>query len=230
MIWRGATTEAKRYSETLPLVSYDEVRSENAGMADRHDRREARACFILGVLVEDAGLHECAVGLFQRAISLNPDGVEAHVRLGLLLYRMDDAAGMYEAFSKAVRHDPQAVRTSVSDEEPEEATLIRLVLYPRQPETSLSVDRSNVAPWEVEEWYEQLMRAEEALMEGRDVEAIETLEHLLENDPDDPYPVPLLVLAYLLLRTTGDKEIPDFWHRSMLWKVVPGLAGLLFKT
>lgn len=64
---------------------------------------------------------------------------------------------------------------------------------------------------------------------GRDAEAIEVLERLLDEDPEDPYPVPLLVLVHLLLRASGVAGEGAAGRVSALWGIEPGLARLLFR-
>lgn len=197
-------------------------------MADRYDEREANACFILGVLLEHASERDCAAELFRRAISRHHDLAAPRVRLGFLRWHAGDVTGMYEAFAEAVSLDPQAVRIAVQ-EEPEEARLISLVLYPKQYVRPPSQDRMRAAPPEVEEWSEMLERVEADIAAGRDEEAIGALEGMLREDPEDPYPVPLLVLAYLLLRATGSAEATAAGQGGMLRQVSPELAKLLFQ-
>jgi tetratricopeptide (TPR) repeat protein len=197
-------------------------------MTNWQDQREARAYLVLGVLLEEMGELDYATGMFRRAASLSPDSVEPRLRWGFLRWRLGDASGMYEAFSEAVRSDPVAVRAAVG-EEPEEARLIELVLYPRQyhlPPQELETG----APPEVGEWCDRLTRAESAMAEGREAEAIDSLERMLRENPEDPYPVPLLVLAYLLLGTAGGGEGQSASEESMLKNIQPGLATLLFRS
>ena len=197
-------------------------------MAERYDEREANACFILGVLLENAGERECAAALFRQAISRQHGLVAPRVRLGFLRWHAEDVTEMYEAFSEAVRIDPQAARAAVQ-EEPDEARLIHLVLYPKQYGLLPTQDQVKAAPLEVEEWSERLTRAEADIAEGRDEEAITVLESMLHEEPEDQYPVPLLVLAYLLLRAAGGAGTTAISQGSMLLQVNPQLARLLFK-
>jgi hypothetical protein len=182
------------------------------------------------VLLEDAGEGDCAVGLFRRALSFKPDLVEAWVRIGFAIWLADDAVGMYEAFSAAARLDPRAARAALR-EGPEEARLIALILYPRQygaarpPE-----DRERSIPAEVRDRAKRLAGAEELVAEGRDAEAIEEVEGLLDEDPEDLHPVALLVLAHLLLRAAGGAGGTAGGRVSALWGIAPGLARLLFQT
>ncbi len=199
-------------------------------MTDWHDKREANACFILGVLVENAGAPECAATLFHKAISRSPDSAGPHVRLASIRWMEGDVAGMYEAYRTAVRLDPQAVRDGVQ-EEPEEARLISLVLYPRQYNMSLPpVDMERVVPFEVRDRVKRQTRAERLVAEGRDVEAIEVLERLLQEDPEEMSPVPLLALAYLLLQAAEGARGTAENRGSTLWKITPKLAKLLFQS
>jgi regulator of sirC expression with transglutaminase-like and TPR domain len=141
-----------------------------------------------------------------------------------------DVAGMYEAYRTAVRLDPQAVRDGVQ-EEPEEARLISLVLYPRQYNMSLPpVDMERVVPFEVRDRVKRQTRAERLVAEGRDVEAIEVLERLLQEDPEEMSPVPLLALAYLLLQAAEGARGTAENRGSTLWKITPKLAKLLFQS
>jgi tetratricopeptide (TPR) repeat protein len=199
-------------------------------MTERHDKREANAFFILGVLLEDAGEPECAATLFHKAISHSPDQARPHVRLASIRWMEGDAAGMYEAYRTAVQINPQAVRDGVQ-EEPEEARLISLVLYPRQYSMSLPpVDMERVVPFEVRDRAKRQTRAERLVAEGRDAEAIEELERLLTEDPEEMSPVPLLALAYLLLQAAGRAGSTSDNRESMLWKIDPRLAKLLFQS
>jgi tetratricopeptide (TPR) repeat protein len=199
-------------------------------MTERHDKREANACFILGVLLEDAGEPQCAATLFHKAISQSPDSAKPHVRLASIRWMEGDTAGMYEAYRTAVRLDPQAVRDGVQ-EEPEEARLISLVLYPRQYNMSLPpVDMERVVPFEVRDRVKRQTRAERLVAEGRNAEAIEELEQLLTEDPEEMSPVPLLVLAYLLLQAAGGAGGTADNRKSTLWKIDAKLAKLLFQS
>lgn len=199
-------------------------------MTESHDKREANAYFILGVLLEDAGEPECATTLFHKAISRSPDSARPHVQLASIRWMEGDAAGMYEAYRTAVRLDPQAVRDGVQ-EEPEEARLISLVLYPRQYNVALPlVDMERVVPFEVRDRVKRQMRAERLIAEGRDAEAIAELERLLTEDPEEMSPVPLLALAYLLLQATGGAGDTDDNRDSALWQIDPKLAKLIFQS
>lgn len=197
-------------------------------MTIQHDEMEARAGLVLGVLLEDAGEPECAAKLFRRALSRQHNFVEAHIRLGFACWQMGDSVGMYEAFSEAARLDPQAARIAAL-EKPEEARLISLVLYPRQYDQTMTVDWERAVPIEVKRSSEMMWRAEEHLAGGRDAEARNVLEFMLKADAADPYPIPLLTLTYLLLRAnSGPKGATDD-EESMLGKVEPRLARLLFQ-
>jgi tetratricopeptide (TPR) repeat protein len=199
-------------------------------MTDWHDKREANAYFILGVLLEDAGEPECATTLFHKAISRSPDQARPHVRLASIRWMEGDVAGMYEAYRTAVRLDLQAVRDGMH-EEPEEARLISLVLYPRQYNMSLPlVDMKRVVPFEVRDRVKRQTRAERLIAEGRDGEAIAELERLLTEDPEEMSPVPLLALAYVLLQAAGRAENEVDNRKSTLWKIDPKLAKLLFQS
>jgi tetratricopeptide (TPR) repeat protein len=198
-------------------------------MINWHDEMEAKASLILGVLLEDAGEPECAAKLFRRALSRQHDLVEARVRLGFTCWQMEDSGGMYEAFSEAVRLDSQAAR-SAALEKPEEARLIHPVLYPRQYGQTLTVDWERAVPVEVKRSSQMMWRAQEHLAEARDAEARDVLELMLKHDAEDPYPIPLLVLTYLLLMASENKEGFADGKESMLRTVEPGLARLLFQS
>lgn len=141
---------------------------------------------------------------------------------------MGDSSGMYEALNEAVHLDLLGVRAALR-EEPEEARLIELVLYPRQYYLPPPQQRAG-APAEVEGWCDRLERAESAIAAGRDAEALEALEGMLRENPEDPYPVPLLALAYLLLGAEGGDEKRLAGEGSVLRKAQPGLASLLFRS
>lgn len=199
-------------------------------MTEWYDKREANACFILGVLLEDAGEPECAATLFHKAISRSPDMARPHVRLASIRWMEGDAAGMFEAYRTAVRLDPRAVRDEVQ-EEPEEARLISLVLYPRQYSISLPpIDMERVVPFEVRDRVKRQTRAERLVAEGHDAEAIAELEQLLTEDPEEMSSVPLLVLAYLLSQAAGGTAGTTDNRKSTLWKIDPMLAKLLFQS
>lgn len=194
-------------------------------MTDWVNEQESRACLILGVLLEEASESECAEALYHRAAALNPRAAAPHVRIGFLRWDDQDAAGMYDAFSTAVRLDPQGVRELLPDG-PEEARLIRLVLEPKQYWKPAKVKRLG-ATKAVDEWGERLERAKAEMAAGRDEEAVRGLEDLLRMDPKDVFSVPLLTLAYLLLRSSdGDVDVLD-GKKSMLLRVQPELAKRL---
>lgn len=195
-------------------------------MTDWFDERESRACLILGVLLEEVNESECADMLYHRAATLNPRAAAPHVRIGFLRWDTEqDAAGMYDAFNTAVRLDPQGVRELLPDG-PEEARLIRLVLEPKQYWKPAKAKRSG-ATKAVDEWGERLERAKAKMAAGRDEEAVRGLEDLLRMNPEDVFSVPLLALAYLLLRSSdGDVDVLN-GRKSMLLRVQPELAKRL---
>jgi Flp pilus assembly protein TadD len=200
-------------------------------MTEQSKERKARACLVLGVLLEDEGEFKCAARMYRQAIALKPAAVAPHVRLGFLCWRDgQDVAGMYESFSTAVRLDPQAVRQALPRKgEPEEARLISLVLYPKQHrQRRRPAQTQGMAPT-ISAYLERLARGEAELAAGRDTEAVEVIEALLREDPEDPYPVPLLVLAYLLRRAVGETGDSATGQGSMLRQVHPELARLLFQ-
>ena len=136
---------------------------------------------------------------------------------------------MYESFREAVRLDPLVSRAAVR-EEPEEVRLISLILYPKQyGKPTAEVDRERAIPAEVKDRDERLSRAQELVAEGRDAEAIEELEQLLREDPEDIHPMSLLTLAYLLLMSGGEALGTAAGQTSVLWEIEPALARLLFR-
>jgi tetratricopeptide (TPR) repeat protein len=197
-------------------------------VTEAYDQREAKARLIMGILLRDAGQLECAIELFFSALAFNPGLVEAYVRLGFALWQAGNAARMYVAFGAAVRLDPRAVRAALL-REPEEARIITLILYPKQyglPQPAVDMER--VVPFEVRDRDRRLTGAEGLVAEGHETGAIRELERLLQEDPKELSPVPLLALAYLLLQATGGAGGTADNRRSMLWEVEPSLAKLLF--
>ena len=199
-------------------------------MPDQSKGRRARAYLILGVLLEEEGELKCAAALYRQAIALKPDVAAPHLRLGFLRWYAGDAAGMYEAFSTAVGLDPRAVRQALPTRgtEPEEARLISLVLYPKQQRQPRRSAQTGVMAREISAYVAQLAQGEAELVAGRDRVAVEVLEELLREHPADSFAVPLLVLAYLLLKATGSVEVTTIGHESSLRRDQPELAQLLF--
>jgi tetratricopeptide (TPR) repeat protein len=194
-------------------------------MTDWFDERESKACFVLGVLLDEVSESDCADVMYDRAVTLDPRAAGPHLRIGFNRWDAQDAVGMYEAFSTAVRLDPQAVRELLPGG-PEEARLISLILYPKQYWRPAKTRRA-ASTKEADEWGERLERAKAEMAAGRDEEAIRTLETLLRMDPQDLFSVPLLALAYLLLRASGEDADPLDGSKSMLLKVQPELAKRL---
>jgi hypothetical protein len=87
-----------------------------------------------------------------------------------------------------------------------------------------------VVPFEVRDRDRRLTGAEGLVAEGHEAEAIRELERLLQEDPEEMSPVPLLALAYLLLQATGGARGTADNRGSMLWKVESRLATLLFQS
>jgi hypothetical protein len=81
---------------------------------------------------------------------------------------------------------------------------------------------------EISAYVAQLAQGEAELVAGRDRVAVEVLEELLREHPADSFAVPLLVLAYLLLKATGSVEVTTIGHESSLRRDQPELAQLLF--
>lgn len=199
-------------------------------VTEAHDQREAKTRLIMGILLRDAGHLECAIELFFSALAFNPGLVEAYIRLGFALWQAGNAARMYVAFGGAVRLDPRAVRAALL-EEPEEAQLITLILYPKQyrlPQPAVDMER--VVTFEVRDRDRRLTGAEGLVAEGREAGAIRELERLLQEDPEETSPVPLLVLAYLLFQATGGAKGTADNRGSTLWQIDPRLAKLLFQS
>lgn len=195
-----------------------------------HDRREARAKFLLGKLLAETGADECAAELLVEATRRDPALVEARVELGFVLGGDEDYEGMIEAFREAIRADERAVRRTVQ-EEPEELAQLRRILRPDPPEPPVSDQgrpaSSAAMPAEFREAGALVSLAIEYVgAGGRDGEAVDALEAALGLDPTHQYAASLLALAHLLKVKGGTPTIGP----GVLREEYPDLAHLLSVT
>lgn len=197
------------------------------------DEREARASFLLGKLLAEAGAVECASELLGEAVETDPGLVAARVELGFVLGRDEDHVGMLEVFRDAIRMDAGAVRRAVR-KEPEEMGQLRQILRPDPPAGETSEQGrppfKSAMPAQFQEANALVALAREYVgAGGKDGEAVQALERALRLDEVFLYAASLLALAHLLTWEGGGTVSPTEGEGSVLWEVEPALARLLFK-
>lgn len=194
------------------------------------DKREARARFLLGVLLAEIYSNECAAELLSDAVRLDPSLVAAHVELGFVLARDEDYTGMVEAFHEAIRIDPAAARASAIWE-PDEMEQLWGIL---RPEVRRSAPpRPSPPPGMPAEFREagRLTReGGEHVGAGRDVAAVDALVGALRLDPTSTFAVAMLAFACLLMTTQGKTWGAMSKAEEVLREVTPSLAKHLFKS
>jgi tetratricopeptide (TPR) repeat protein len=199
-------------------------------MAGTDDRREARARFLLGMLLAEVYSNECAAELLGEAVELDPDLVAARVELGFVLARDEDYVGMVEAFREAIRLDPAAAR-SAAVWEPDEMERLWAILRPETVRTAPPRPSQPPAmPAEFREAGRLAGIAGEHVGAGRDREAVTALEESLRLDPTYSFPLALLALTCLLMTSKGKDGDMIMRAEEVLSEVAPGLAELLFET
>jgi tetratricopeptide (TPR) repeat protein len=199
-------------------------------MADRDDKREARARFLLGMLLAEIYSNECAAELLGDAVRLDPGLVAAHVELGFVLARDEDYIGMVEVFSEAIRIDPAAAR-SAAVWEPDEMEQLWGILRPETPRSvSPRPSPDPGMPTEFREAGSLTNLAGEHVGANQDGEAAAALGGALRLDPTSPFAVALLAFTCLLMRSKGDTTAAMVEAEDVLREVEPGLAELIFKS
>jgi tetratricopeptide (TPR) repeat protein len=78
---------------------------------EQKKRQEALALFQNGVSLAQADKLEEALDAFRKAVELKPDLAEAHINLGLLLYRLGKADEAEKALLKALELKPEEPKT-----------------------------------------------------------------------------------------------------------------------
>lgn len=191
------------------------------------DVREARARFLLGLLLSEIFKDECAAELLSDAVDYAPDLAAARVELGVIYCRQGRYAEMLGEFREAVSTNHWAVRVAVR-EEPPELEQLRGLLYPRRGATDMGGQvREPALPSPFQESGELVELGREQMAEGQDAAAVATLEAALRLDATHRYAVALLALGYVLLgRKAGG--MPAEADGSVLWEVEPALAETLF--
>lgn len=192
------------------------------------DEREARARYLIGLLLSDNCSYERAEALLRDALDYMPELVAARVELGVVYCGLGRYEEMLEEFREAIRIDVRAVREAVRDE-PKELEELRRILYPPREAAPLPRrDNSRLIPTHV---YASAALAEQGVAEmahGRDALAVDLIERALRLDPSRSDVIAMLALAYLLL--WEDKGRPPAGNReSVLWEELPEVAELLFR-
>jgi tetratricopeptide (TPR) repeat protein len=175
-------------------------------MSGGRDEREARARYLIGLLLSDRCSYERAEALLRDALDYMPELAAARVELGVVYCGLGRYEEMLEEFREAIRLDVRAVREAVW-EEPKELEELRRVLYPpREATPPPRRDHSRLIPTHV---YAASALAEQGVAEmaaGRDGQAVDFLERALRLDPSPNDVTALLALAYLL---RGDDLVAD---------------------
>ncbi len=195
------------------------------GTAGMRNEREARARFLLGLLLADIYKDECAAELLRDAIYYMPDMVAAHVELGIAYCGLEKYRETVRAFQQAIDSDVEAVRAAVRDE-PEELDRLRRTLYPDRLIATGAQAGGPAVPGYVSESWALVGLGREHLASGRDGQAIAALEAALKLDGTHPYAVALLALTHLLMRQSER----DVGTGGVLRKLKPRLAKLIFES
>ncbi|HEY0172353.1 MAG TPA: hypothetical protein VGB98_15130 [Pyrinomonadaceae bacterium] len=191
------------------------------------NQREARARFVLGVVLSDVCGEEFATELYRQALRHNPYLVPAYVRLGVSYAYAADYPSMLGAFEKAIGLDPAAARIAAC-EEPAEALQIKRILFPPEP-TSTEGTYVSAMPAEFKVAGDLVTMSMQHLAAGRDGEAVRALERSLSIDDTHDFAVALLSLTYLLLRKQNG-PLEGARGKSMLWGIAPDLAAYLLSS
>jgi tetratricopeptide (TPR) repeat protein len=199
-------------------------------MAGRDNKREARARFLLGMLLAEIYSNECAAELLSEAIELDPGLVAAHVELGFVLARDEDYTGMVEAFREAISIDPAAARAAAVWE-PDEMEQLWGIL---RPEVVRSAPPSPSPPPQMPAEFREAWRltslAGQHVGAGRDGEAVAALTGALRLDITSTFAVALLAFTCLLIQAGGEAAGAPAEAEGVLREAEPGLAALLFES
>jgi len=199
-------------------------------MAGRDDKREARARFLLGMLLAELNSNECAAELLGEAVELDPRLVAARVTLGFVLAGDEDYTGMLEAFRDAIRIDPVEAR-SAAVWEPDEMEQLWEIL---RPEVLRSAPpRPSPPPGMPAEFREagRLTReGGEHVGARRDGAAMDALVGALRLDPTSTFAVAMLAFTCLLMTAQGEAWGAMSKAEEVLREVTPSLAKHLFKS
>lgn len=200
-------------------------------MSGWRDERKARARYLMGLLLAEECAYEPAEALLLSALDYMPELAAARVALGVVYCGLEREEEMLEEFREAIRLDVRAVRAAVR-EEPKELEELGRILYQRQETaTPPKQERLLAIPAylaDLDESAALLQFGRGEMAAGRYGHAVELIERALRLDHTSNDAIAMLSLAYLLAREGGEKA-PVGNVESVLWEVLPKLAGMLFK-
>lgn len=196
-------------------------------MISPYNQQEAKARFILGVVLSDVCGEESAAELYRQALRYDPYLVPAYVRLGISYAYASDYPAMLGAFEKAIGIDSAAARVAACVG-PAEALQIKSILFPPEPASTKGRYASGM-PTEFKEAGDLVTLSMQHLAAGRDGEAVSALERSLSIDDTHDFAISLLSLTYLLLRKQNG-PLAVTGGRSMLWGIAPDLAAYLLSS
>src|SRR5215212_6741323 len=117
-------------------------------MASVREEREARAMYLLGLLLSGECRYELAEALLLAALDYVPGLAAARVELGIVYCGLERYEEMTDAFREAIRLDVRAVRAAVR-EEPKEVEELWRIIYP-PPEAATTQEQRHRPPPPVE--------------------------------------------------------------------------------
>jgi len=106
--YKSFSQEIDLESGATPKVEIDLAREPSE---EQKKRQEALALFQNGVSLAQADKLEEALDAFRKAVELKPDLAEAHINLGLLLYRQGKADEAEKVLLKALELKPEEPKT-----------------------------------------------------------------------------------------------------------------------
>lgn len=197
-------------------------------MASVREEREARAMYLLGLLLSGECRYELAKALLLAALDYVPGLAAARVELGIVYCGLERYEEMVGEFREAIRLDARAVRAAVR-EEPKEVEELWRILYP-PPEAAATQEQHHrpTLPAEIRESSALVEFGRREIAAGRYGHAVELIERALRLDHTNNLFYALLALSYLL-SWQGEGKPTTGNEGSVLWEEIPELAEALFE-
>lgn len=186
---------------------------------------KAVAFLNLGMMALHSGHDAEAVRSFRRALEVRTDMVEAYIGLGLAYGRMDEHVKMIKAFRKSIEISPAAVRRWAKSSIPDPHHWLSL-----SPEFTHITGKMAEFLHSLDEADALTRLAAAHIANCMDEAAITALEYCLKLVQDYEAAIILLSIAYLLIKAKDEEKLVQASKSSMLKKVAPNLAKILFSS
>lgn len=166
-----------------------------------------------------------AVRSFQRALAVRTDMVEAYIGLALAHRRLDEHAEMVDAFRKSIEINQAVVRRWAKSSIPDPHHWLSF-----SPEFTHIAGKMAEFLHSLDEADALTRLAAAHIANCMDEVAITALEYCLTLVQDYEAAIALVSIAYLLIKAKDEEKLVQLGKSSMLKKVAPNLAKILFSS